>query len=124
VLSCAAFAMMAATATTMLAASPAGIYLAFALLGVAVAADSVSAMNIVMEFGATEDRPTYIGLSNTLLAPARSLAPIIGGVLATIAGYHSMFAVAIVLAAIGGTLLALWVREPRHHRWQEIAAAV
>jgi MFS family permease len=122
VLCAAAFAMLAATAATALAVSPAGIYLAFALLGVAMAADSVSAMNIIMEFGAPQDRPTYIGLSNTLLAPGRSLAPIIGGILATVVGYGGMFAVAMVLAGAGGLLLALWVRDPRHAQRGEMIA--
>jgi hypothetical protein len=34
-----------------------------------MSADSVSRMNIILEFCAPEDQPTYIGLTNTLLAP-------------------------------------------------------
>ena len=80
-----------------------------------MAGDSVSGMNIILEFCAPEDRPTYIGLTNTLLAP------LFGGWLATWAGYREMFVVALVVAALGGGLLTLWVREPRHVRQAENA---
>jgi MFS family permease len=70
-------------------------------------------MNIILEFCAPEDQPTYIGLTNTLLAPTQTLAPIVGGWLATWAGYREMFVVALALSILGGVVLALWVREPR-----------
>ena len=70
-------------------------------------------MNIILEFCSPEDRPTYIGLTNTLLAPARTLAPILGGWLATWAGYRGMFLVALVASILGGLMMTFWVREPR-----------
>jgi MFS family permease len=108
----AAFSMAAAVATAAVARSSSGLALGFALLGVSLSADTVSRMNIILEFCPPEDRPTYVGLTNTLLAPAM-LAPAIGGWLATWAGYQAMFAVAAAISVLGGTLLALWVREPR-----------
>jgi MFS family permease len=98
-----------------MASSPAWLYVAFALLGAAVAGDMVSGMNIILEFCASVDRPTYIGLTNTLLAPAKTLSPLIGGWLATLVGYPSMFLVALVVSVLGGLLLVSWVREPRHN---------
>ena len=92
--------------------SPVGLWLAFALLGASLSAETVSRMNIILEFCAPVDRPTYIGLTNTLLAPGM-LSPLIGGWLATWAGYRWMFAVAVVFSLLGGILLAFWVREPR-----------
>jgi MFS family permease len=89
------------------------LWVTFGLLGISLSADNVSKMNIILEFCAPEDHPTYIGLTNTLLAPGM-LAPVIGGWLATWAGYRGMFAVAILFSVLGGALLALWVREPRH----------
>ena len=71
-------------------------------------------MNIILEFCAPEDRPTYIGLTNTLLAPAKTLGPILGGALATWLSYRGMFAVAAVVSVLGALLLLIWVREPRH----------
>ncbi len=60
-----------------------------------------------------QDRPTYIGLTNTLLAPVFALAPLIGGWLATLMGYQGMFLCAVIIGVLGGLLLMLWVREPR-----------
>jgi MFS family permease len=85
----------------------------FMLLGVAQAADGVAALNIILEFCAPADRPTYIGLTNTLLAPTLTLAPLIGGWLAVSAGYRGLFLTALIIAALGGVLLAFLVQEPR-----------
>jgi len=112
---CGAAVFMAVTALIgWLASSPAWLWITFAMLGISLSADSVSQMNIILEFCAPEDRPTYIGLTNTLLAPGRTLAPILGGLLATWFGYRGMFLVAAMLSVLGGVLLATWVREPRH----------
>jgi MFS family permease len=103
-----ALAAVAAWATS----SVAWLWVVFALLGMSMSANAVSRMNIILEFCAPEDRPTYIGLTNTLLAPGM-LAPVLGGLLATWAGYRGLFVIATVLSIVGGLLLAFWVREPR-----------
>jgi MFS family permease len=105
-------AMAGAAAVALWAPSVAGLWVAFGLLGLSLSAESVSHMNIILEFCAPEDRPTYIGLTNTLLAPGM-LAPVLGGWLATRAGYSGLLSVAIVLSLLGGAVLAIWVREPR-----------
>jgi MFS family permease len=102
-----------AASAAYLAVSPAWLWLTFMLLGVAVAASSVSALTIVLEFSGPRERPTYIGLTNTLLAPAAVVAPILGGWLAGRLGYRAMFTVAALLALLGALLMAAWVREPR-----------
>ncbi len=114
VLVVATLSMLLATASALIIPSPIAIYVAFIFYGSAMAAEQVSGPNIVLEFGTDADRPTYIGLTNTLLAPARTAAPLIGGALATVAGYQGMFGVAIALAAIGVTMLQFWVRDPRY----------
>lgn len=118
VLTGSAFSLALAALTAWFSPSPAWLALAFILLGASISADEVSRLNIILEFCAPEDRPTYIGLTNTLLAPLTTLAPIIGGWLATSAGYQGMFVVAMLVAAAGGLLLLFWVREPRHHQPQ------
>lgn len=113
----------AAAAVALFAPSAAWLAVTFVLLGIGNAASSISAMNIILEFCAPEDRPTYIGLTNTLLAPFVALGPLIGGALATWLGYQPMFAVAVIVALAGGALMRLWVREPRHsaEEWAEAA---
>jgi MFS family permease len=115
VLCIAALLMALAAAAARVAFSLSGLWVAFALLGMSISAAAISSMNIIVEFCAPEDRPTYIGLTNTLLAPGM-LAPIVGGWLATWAGYRGLFTVAMILSLLGSALLALWVREPRHLR--------
>ena len=89
---------------------------AFVLLSAFLAADSASMLNIILEFCADEDRPTYIGLSNTLMAPATALAPLLGGWLAAQLGFPPMFALAALFAGLGAALLIALVHEPRHGR--------
>ena len=61
-----------------------------------------------------EERPLYIGLSNTLCAPVTILAPILGGWLADAAS----FGVTFIISAICGVLMtaALWfvMKDPTH----------
>ncbi len=90
-----------------------GLYIAYALVGAALSSDAISGGNIVLEFAPEAERPTYIGLTNTLLAPFRTAAPIVGGMLATAMGFSGLFAVAAALSVSGALLLMLRVREPR-----------
>lgn len=112
-----ALLLMLAALTAWFITTQGGLTIVFFLLGAAIAAELTSALNIILEFCAPEDRPTYIGLTNTLLAPTLALAPIFGGWLATLTGgYHNLFLVAATCAGLGALLLILWVREPRHLR--------
>jgi len=114
VLTGSAFAMTLAALCAWGASSFALLAMAFVLLGISLGGDSVSKFNIVLEFATPQDQPTYIGLTNTLLAPVISLAPILGGVVATWINYQALFFVSMIIALLGGLLLALWVKEPRH----------
>ena len=108
-----AFASAGAALAASLASSVIGLIPAFALLGTALAADRISHLNIVLEFAVPEDQPTYIGLTNTLLAPVVFLAPILGGWVAD-RSFQQLFDLILIFGAVGGVLLALWVKEPRH----------
>lgn len=113
VLAIAPFLMVCAVLNAWLVPSAAWLTVTFVLLGMYTAADNVSAFNIIVEFCAPEDRPTYIGLTNTLLAPMLTLGPLIGGWLAMTMGYAGLFALALLVALVGGLLMIYWVREPR-----------
>jgi MFS family permease len=105
-----------ALAGIVAALAPSWLWLlaAFVLLSAFLAADSVSFLTIIPEFCKDEDRPTYIGLANTLLSPASSLAPLAGGWLAALLGFPPMFALAAAFALAAGLLLLVWVHEPRN----------
>ncbi|MEM7127892.1 MAG: MFS transporter [Chloroflexota bacterium] len=113
VLTGAAFAVALAALIAWMASSFWWLAVTFVLLGAYLAADEVSALNIILEFCVPEDRPTYIGLTNTLFAPFMIVAPLVGGWLTDVSGYRPMFAVALVVGLIGSLMLAFWVREPR-----------
>jgi MFS family permease len=115
VLAGAASALAMAALLAWFAPSSVWLFGVFALLGIYTAGDGVSALNIILEFCDPADRPTYIGLTNTLLAPVLTLAPLIGGWLATTAGYSGLFLAAMLAACTGCLLMTFWVQEPRNH---------
>jgi MFS family permease len=91
--------------------------LVFALVGLQMAAVSVSSLNVLLEFAPTvAARPTYIGLGTTAVAPMAFGAPLAGGVLADRFGFPSVFGVAGLAGLIGLILLATRVRDPRRAR--------
>ena len=114
VLTLAAVCLTLATLVTLLAPTWQWLILTFILLGGYLTADWVSSLNIILEFCEPHDRPTYIGLTNTLLALPVVLAPLVGGFLATLIGFPGLMITATIVAACGTLLLAFWVVEPRH----------
>jgi len=108
------FAFMAAALMAWQAPDQRWLTIVFALLGAGIAAELTSSLNIILEFCEPADRPTYIGLTNTLLAPTLALSPLLGGWIATwTGGYSTLFLVAAICAGVGALLLLTWVREPR-----------
>ncbi len=91
----------------------AGLVPAFICLACAISADMVSHFNIVLEFADPADQPTYIGLTNTLMAPFTFVGPIVAGALAAAFNIHLLFSVSLGFGILGGALLWWWVREPR-----------
>ncbi len=86
-------------------------YLVFALVGLASVALWTISLTLTLQFGSEAERPAYIGLVNTLSAPAGVLAPLFGGWLADGAGYPTTF----IASALGGlfTVTALLrLRDP------------
>jgi len=111
--------LAAAVLSTLLAWwAPSAIwfYLVFFLAALGNTAVWTVGLAMILEFGSEAERPAYIGLSNTLVAPMTLLAPLLGGFLADAAGYPAAF----IASAIGGlaTMLALrfLVRDPRRLR--------
>jgi MFS family permease len=106
-------AMVASAALAWLSPGPAWFYLVFALAGVAFVAFWTSALTITLEFGSEADRPVYIGLSNTLVAPATMLSPLLGGWLADAVGYGATFLLATAGGLVATAMLHFMVRDPR-----------
>ncbi len=87
----------------------------FALAGVQVAAINVSSLNVLLEFApGTAERPTYVGLGTTSVAPVAFAAPLLAGVLVDTVGFQPVFGAAALFGVVGLGLLATRVRDPRH----------
>jgi MFS family permease len=88
-------------------------YLVVALAGFANASIWTTGMAMTVEFGTEEQRPIYIGLSNTLTAPAAIVGPLIGGWIADTAGFHATFITSAALGAATVLILLTFLRDPR-----------
>jgi MFS family permease len=88
-------------------------YLVFILAGVANVAIWTIGMAMTVEFGTETERPVYIGLSNTLVAPVTILAPILGGWIADTMGFKTTFAISVFAGLLTAFVLWWFVKEPR-----------
>ncbi len=87
----------------------------FALAGMQMASVSVANQNVLLEFAPTvEERPTYIGVGNTLMAPVAFLSPLAAGTLADTVGFAAVFVVASLFGGLALLVLGARVRDPRH----------
>jgi predicted MFS family arabinose efflux permease len=107
-------ATVTASVVALLAPSLAVFEVVFVLFGFHTAAVSVSALNVLLEFAPTQDeRPTYIGLGSTAMAPVAFATPLIGGLMADALGFRSVFLTALVGGLAGLIMLATRVHDPR-----------
>jgi MFS family permease len=82
----------------------------FALVGIAQAGYQLAGFTLVFSFSTPAERPTYIGVANTTLAPVAALGPLLAGWLAELAGYNALFVALLAIGTIG--LLGLHWRVP------------
>lgn len=107
--------IVAATSSVLafLIKDPAWFALVFICSGIAGTAYWTIGLTLSLEFGEEAQRPTYVGMANTLIAPATILAPLLGGLLADSLGYPVMFITSAVFA-LGATIVLLFlVRDPQ-----------
>jgi MFS family permease len=104
-------------AIAVLAPSPIWMYAVFAAIGALTAAEVVSSIGIAMEFGTPEERPTYLGLANTIPGLFSAVAPLLGGWIASRATYAALFVTALLFSAVAWATLRWLVQEPRIARW-------
>ena len=90
-----------------------GLYIVFGIISFAHSGEFIADQNIAMEFGKEADRPTYIGMSKTLIGPFLLVAPIIGGGIVKLWGYKSMFLTALIISMIAFVIIKFFVEEPR-----------
>jgi MFS family permease len=107
-------ALAAGNAVALAAPSVEPFGVVFLLAGVHHATVHLSARTILLEFTDDPDeRPTYVGLANTALAPLAFAAPLAAGLVADRLGLPVVFAVAAAVGLVALALLLARVREPR-----------
>ena len=106
----------------ILAPNPWWFFVIFFLRGAVNAGTFISCISIVYEFTDAENRPTYIGLANTIPGVAAGVAPLIGGWLVEALSYRAMFILAGIIGVLGWAVLRFGVRDPRHITPQSLDA--
>jgi MFS family permease len=79
---------------------PFPLYFGFLVSGLATGMNLFSCfVNWVVSYASADQRPIYVGLSNTAVAVTALIAPVIGGTIAQNLGYRPLFVVSLALAA-------------------------
>jgi MFS family permease len=91
----------------------AGFLVVFVLAGIANVASWTTPIAMTLEFSQRDlDRPAYIGLANTFVAPFTFLAPVIGGWLADQSGYQATFLFSAIAGILTLVILYFAVQDP------------
>lgn len=107
------FCTVLSAAFAAIITQPGWFVVVFILCGIANVAFWTIGMTLALEFGNDAEKPVYVGMSNTLIAPATILAPLLGGLLADSFNYITTFHVSIVFGLITLALLTFFVKDPK-----------
>jgi MFS family permease len=88
----------------------------FILSGFANVAIWTNGMTMATTFSGENERPFYIGLAQTLTAPATMIAPILGGWIADTRGFEMTFALSTVLSIVMTGILVFIIKEPHNQQ--------
>ncbi|MBK9781037.1 MAG: MFS transporter [Anaerolineales bacterium] len=91
-------------------------YPIFVLTGLTNVSLWTISMTMTVDFGTEAERPIYIGLAQTLTAPATIIAPILGGWIVDNAGFQPTFVISTVLSLVMLGILLFLVKDPRKIR--------
>ncbi|RAK56283.1 MFS transporter [Phenylobacterium soli] len=109
-------AWVAATVLLMNVAVSALIAVAFFGLGAAQAGYMMAAQTMILEFGSRDELPMRIAVSATAESITATLGPLVGGGLADLLGYDTVFGISLGFLAAGLLILVIAVKEPRTAR--------
>jgi len=85
----------------------------FALVGAAQAGYQLTGFTVVLSFSTPAERPAYIGVANTMLAPVAMLGPLMAGSLAEATGYNLLFVTLLLIGLVGLAMLHWRVPTPQ-----------
>lgn len=92
---------IASLALAIIAPGPYWYIAVFILVGISSAGYQISGYTLSMAFSNETERPTYIGLANTALAPVGILGPLLVAQLADSFGYSALFAATALIGVWG-----------------------
>lgn len=104
--------MVLAIIVAIVAPDVSWFYLVFGLTGIVNSTQWSTIMSITAQFGTVAERPFYIGMSNTLIAPVTVFAPIIGGLLADWVGFTFTFGIFVIAGLLSFIILTVVMSEP------------
>lgn len=102
-----------AVGLAFVAPRPEWFYAVFALTGTSIASFYMAEVMIVFEFSRVEIRPTYIGLSNTVIGVFSAIMPLLGAILIDVFNYQVLYGFALFSGILGFIMVHWWVQEPR-----------
>lgn len=111
-----AVAAVASCLLAWLAPNAAWFYPVIILEGIANTAFWTIGFPILLEFGSDEQRPMFVGLGNTLVAPVAILSPILGGWLADHISYPIAFLISGIFGMAAVLILHFFVTDPKSRR--------
>ena len=74
----------------------------------------MSSQTMILEFGNRNDVPMRLALSTTAETSVATVSPLIGGIIATFAGFVPLIGLSIALMIAALAIIVLYVREPRN----------
>ena len=95
------------------ASDASAFYLVFALTGIVNATQWTTIMTITIQFCSVADRPFYIGMANSLIAPVTVFAPIIGGWLVDAVSFELAFGIFALAGLLSIAVFVLLTEDPR-----------
>ena len=90
-----------------------GMLAVMAGLGAGQGGFMMSSQNLVLEFGSRQNLPMRIAVANSASEGVGAVAPLLGGLLITVAGYTEVFWTGIAFQLTAVVWVTLFVREPR-----------
>lgn len=111
-LTIAATALLAANVCALAAPSVGWFFAVYVFLGVNLGTELLARYNIAVEYAPVEQRATYIGLMNTVIAPFYGVG-MIGGTIAGMFGYSSVFWIGVLASVVGTVMTVVRVQDPR-----------
>ena len=110
-----AIAALLSSTLAWFAISIAWFYPIFILAGLANVSIWTTGMTMTVNFSGEKERPLYIGLSQTLIAPATIIAPLLGGFIVDTISFKSTFAFSVIISILVTIILILLVKDPQRH---------